>query len=109
MGKPATSSIIVYTVVLVSTLLLSGCGYQFIIKAQKDPESGGTTIVKYNDDTGEVHCLDIDRYKRILLELYHQFFPDTTIDPAIEQSRAFDPAGFEEVCKMAPEVQECKQ
>lgn len=98
-------------------MLIAGCGhFEVTVKAYgvKGAQStntisgGGTTLASYNTLTKEVTLLDINRYKHILRTFKNQFFPDTTIDPKIEDSKRFDREEFYRMCSLIVEIPQCR-
>lgn len=66
-----------------------------------------TPLVSYDSGTDEVVILETDKYRQMAWQLYHQFFPNTILQPKIEQSRFFNPQEFSRLCGFSPKVREC--
>jgi hypothetical protein len=89
-------------------LLLCGCGYQLSFKIY-GVGRGESTVFGYDPDEDRVRLLDLDRYNAQTRQLYRQFFPNTVINPGLEQLRKMNPVEFERLCRIASKVRGCKE
>lgn len=86
-------------------IILTSCThYNIIIKSYNI--NNGTVIASYDTGTKEIVLLDKNKYKKIVSDIYKQFFPRHIKDPSFAQSKKFDRIEFKRMCSFM-KIKEC--